>query len=223
MAGRTADPQEQAPRSRRARRPTAPSARIASRPATPAPATSTRNRPPAEINRSVSKPAASITSPPSPQHSQTTMLEGGRRQHIGEHLQTSRVRVGASGCSLPSGESVGSQSSQCGRYQFRSPRSFIVAGRSTPRMIVASIRTAIASPMPSCLIVDRPQRREDREHGDHDDRGAGYRPGGGRIPWETASSVFIPRSTQLLDPAEDEHVVVHRQSEQNDEEEQRQP
>ena len=43
-----------------------------------------------------------------------------------------------------------------GRYQFHSPSSFIVAGSSTPRMIVASIRTAAARPTPICLnsIVD---------------------------------------------------------------------
>src|SRR5438093_930853 len=34
----------------------------------------------------------------------------------------------------------GSQPSDLGRYQFRSPRSFIVAGSSTARTMVASIR-----------------------------------------------------------------------------------
>ena len=36
-------------------------------------------------------------------------------------------------------------------YQFQSPKSFIEAGNSTPRMIVASIRTAAANPIPSSL------------------------------------------------------------------------
>src|SRR4051794_29834464 len=45
----------------------------------------------------------------------------------------------------------GSHSSQLGRYQFRSPSSFIVAGRSTARTIVASSRIAVASPTPNCL------------------------------------------------------------------------
>lgn len=45
--------------------------------------------------------------------------------------------------------SFGSQLSQFGRYQFQSPSSFIVAGSSTARMMVASIRMAAASPTPS--------------------------------------------------------------------------
>ena len=36
-------------------------------------------------------------------------------------------------------------------YQFQSPSSFIEAGSSTPRTIVASIRIAVASPTPNCL------------------------------------------------------------------------
>src|SRR5436305_14323377 len=52
-----------------------------------------------------------------------------------------------------SGDTRGSHSSHLGRYQFQSPRSFIVAGSSTPRMIVASRRTATASPTPSCLKI----------------------------------------------------------------------
>ena len=39
-----------------------------------------------------------------------------------------------------------------GRYQFQSPSSFIEAGSSTARMIVASISTAAARPTPACLI-----------------------------------------------------------------------
>ena len=44
----------------------------------------------------------------------------------------------------------GSHSSHHGRYQLRSPSSIIDAGRSTALTIVASIRIAAASPMPSC-------------------------------------------------------------------------
>ena len=42
----------------------------------------------------------------------------------------------------------GSHSSQLGRYQFQSPSSFMLAGSKTPRMIVASIKTAAAKPTP---------------------------------------------------------------------------
>src|SRR5205823_8222635 len=56
-----------------------------------------------------------------------------------------------------SGSSRGSHWSQPGRYQFRSPSSFMVAGSRTPRTIVASIRIAAASPTPNCLknSIDR--------------------------------------------------------------------
>jgi hypothetical protein len=46
------------------------------------------------------------------------------------------------------GSKRGSHSSHRGRYQFHSP-SFIVAGSSTPRTIVASIRIAAARPTPT--------------------------------------------------------------------------
>ena len=39
-----------------------------------------------------------------------------------------------------------------GRYQFQSPRSFIVAGSSTARTSVASMRTAAARPTPICFM-----------------------------------------------------------------------
>src|SRR5919106_2222755 len=42
----------------------------------------------------------------------------------------------------------GIHSSQRGRYQFQSPRSFIVAGRSTPRVKGASKETATGKPTP---------------------------------------------------------------------------
>ncbi len=59
--------------------------------------------------------------------------------------------AGISGAGSDAGSSRGSHWSHEGRYQFHSPSSFIVAGRSTARTIVASIRIAAASPMPNCL------------------------------------------------------------------------
>jgi hypothetical protein len=46
------------------------------------------------------------------------------------------------------GSKRGSHYSHVGRYQFRSPSSFIVAGRSTARISVAN-RIAAASPTPN--------------------------------------------------------------------------
>src|SRR6266545_7302517 len=53
--------------------------------------------------------------------------------------------------SASEGSSRGSHWSHLGRYQFQSPSTFIDAGRSTARTIVASIRIAVASPTPNCL------------------------------------------------------------------------
>src|SRR5829696_2506245 len=46
--------------------------------------------------------------------------------------------------------SRGSQSSHRGRYQFQAPSSFMALGSTTERMIVASIRSATATPKPIC-------------------------------------------------------------------------
>ena len=43
------------------------------------------------------------------------------------------------------------------------------------------------------------------------------------MPPTTASRVLAPRDVQLADPAQDEHVVVHAQPEQEHEHEQRDP
>ena len=110
-----------------------------------------------------------------------------------------------------------------GRYQFHSPSSFIAAGSRTPRMRVASSRTATASPTPICLMSSVAQRREDREHGDHHRGGARHRR---RRRADAARDRLVGRHAavdELLDPAEDEHVVVHREPEEHGEQEERQP
>ena len=117
----------------------------------------------------------------------------------------------------------GSHSSQRGRYQFQSPSNFIVAGSSTPRMIVASISTATARPTPICLMSSVAQRGEDREDGDHHGGGAGEIEAVVRMPRATASSVGMPVVDELFDAAEDEDVVVDREPEEDGEQEQRQP
>jgi hypothetical protein len=45
----------------------------------------------------------------------------------------------------------GSHCSHLGRYQFASPRSFILAGSRIERIRVASIRMAVARPNPNCF------------------------------------------------------------------------
>ncbi len=48
---------------------------------------------------------------------------------------------------------LGSHSSQAGKYQFQLPSRRIVAGTSTERTTVASTETATASPKPNCCII----------------------------------------------------------------------
>ena len=73
----------------------------------------------------------------------------------------------------PPSSSCGSHSSHLGRYQFQSPSSFIVAGRSTARTIVASMQDRRREPDAELLEEQHRERAEDREDGDHHDRGAG--------------------------------------------------
>ena len=125
---------------------------------------------------------------------------------------------GARRGSAPSTCTSGSQLSQEGRYQLRSPRIFIVAGTRTERTIVASIssdRDAEAH----LLEGDRVPHREAPEDGDDDQRGAG----------DEASSrsdakgdgVRVAGLLQLADATEQEHLVVHREPEEDGEQKQR--
>ena len=108
---------------------------------------------------------------------------GGDRRRLasrpGPRTRTRRVR--------------GSHWSHLGRYQFQSPSSFIDAGRSTPRTIVASIRIAVASPTPNCLNISIESVAKTDEDADHDDRGARDDAGGRLDPVRDASSMLAPR------------------------------
>ena len=78
---------------------------------------------------------------------------------FGEFVDGERAAAGASATpsggtsTSPSMVTSGSQRRNPGSHQFHSPSSRIVAGRSTLRTIVASRRTATASPNPSCLMM----------------------------------------------------------------------
>ena len=139
-----------------------------------------------------------------------------RRRRSGAGSAPARARARARTCS-----SRGSHSSHRGRYQFQSPSSFIVAGRSTARTIVASSRIAAASPTPNCLKNSIESVAEDREHADHHDRGAGDDAGGRLDPVRDRLVHARAAVERLADPADDEDVVVHREPEQDHEQEQR--
>ena len=73
------------------------------------------------------------------------------------------------------------------------------------------------------LHLQHAQRREDREHRDHHRGRAGDHAGRLTMPRSTASRVGRPRCDVLTDPAQHEDVVVHRQPDQHDQHEQRDP
>src|SRR6266545_3788247 len=76
---------------------------------------------------------------------------------------------------------------------------------------------------PHLLHRDLAHRGEEREDADHDERGARDR---SRRAGDRVRDRFLRPLTRVdafLDAAEDEHVVVHRQAEQDHEQEQRQP
>ena len=81
-----------------------------------------------------------------------------------------------------------------GRYQFQSPSSFIVAGRSTARTIVASIRIAAASPTPICLKIMNDSTPKTEKTQTMTSAALVITPAVVLIPCAIASSVVSPRS-----------------------------
>ena len=92
----------------------------------------------------------------------------------------------------------GSHSSQRGRYQFHLPSSFIVAGSRTPRITVASISTATASPAPICLMSSVLSVAKIAKTATITAAAAVTVLAVPAMPRDTASSVRVPRSTSSL-------------------------
>src|SRR5919106_1010030 len=92
------------------------------------------------------------------------------------------------------GSSRGSHSSHRGTYQFQSPSSFIEAGSNTPRTIVASIRTAAASPTPNCLNPSKDSAPKTEKTATMTTAALVTTPAVDLIPCATASSMLAPRS-----------------------------
>ena len=166
-----------------------------------------------------------LAAEPSRRPAQAARFRDGRLQSILDaphrYLATGTGRASAIGSGSVATATRGSHSSQLGRYQFQSPSSFMLAGSKTPRMIVASIKTAAAKPDAELLQQVERQGDEDREDADHDDRGAGHDAGGGLDP---VLDRLVRRHAvvdALADAADDEDVVVHREPEQDHEQEHR--
>ncbi len=117
----------------------------------------------------------------------------------------------------------GSQARPLGRYQFQSPSIFIVAGSRIPRITVASSRTATASPTPICLMSSVGSQAKIANTATITAAAAVTVPAVDADPARHGVRGRQAAVVQLLDAADDEHVVVHRQAEQHREQEQRQP
>ena len=96
-------------------------------------------------------------------------------------------------------------------------------GSTTERMTVASSRSAMATPKPICWNITSFPAREAGEDDDDDQRRAGDDPGRRRDASDDRVARRARRVVPLLDPAHQEHLVVHRQPEQHREEEERNP
>src|SRR5215204_7374477 len=92
-------------------------------------------------------------------------------------------------------ETSGSHSSLAGKYQFQSPSSFIDAGNRTARIMVASIRTAAASPTPIILKSSALSVAKIANTNTITTAALVTVPAVLLIPCATASSVLIPLST----------------------------
>ena len=94
-----------------------------------------------------------------------------------------------------------------------------MAGSSTLRTIVASRRTATASPKPSCLMITSSRVTKTLKTTTMIAAALVIVPDVIEMPRATASFEREPVVAGLLDPGEDEDVVVHREPEQDREDE----
>ena len=131
-------------------------------------------------------------------------------------------RLGSGSTTVISARTVGrARSSQAGIHQFQRPSSVIVAGTSTIRTTVASRVMATAMPDAELLDHDVDLDGEAEEDGDHDRRGRGDDPAG-RGEAADHAAVRVPGVQPVLaDPREQEDLVVHRQAEQDREQQDR--
>ena len=106
-----------------------------------------------------------------------------------------------------------SRRSGAGAHQFHSPSSVMVAGTSRQRTRVASMATATASATPVCLITSSsPATNPENTSTTISAAEVMIRPD--RCSPATTASLFAHALVpELLDPAEQEHLVVHGQPE----------
>ena len=108
-----------------------------------------------------------------------------------------------------------------GTTSSRCPSSFIVAGTSTRRTIVASTNTAVARPRPIILIVGSPPNTKLRNTEIMMSAAEVMTRAVVVMPTITDSVLSSAVDVLLADAAEEEHLVVHREPEQDREHEHR--
>ena len=99
----------------------------------------------------------------------------------------------------------------------------MLAGTSTERTMVASMSDSDGESEAHLLEHHEIAHRESAEDGHHDQGGAGDDARCGAHAEGNGVSVVVRLVVTLADPAEQEDVVVHRQTEQHGEQEQRDP
>ena len=101
-----------------------------------------------------------------------------------------------------------------GAHQLSSPATRKNAGTTTPRMIVASITTASAVPMPNIFMKDKPiGKRDQRDR--QQKRGAADDPADPAQSDDGGVVIRHPRVAGLLDSTEQEDLIVDRQAERD--------
>ena len=123
----------------------------------------------------------------------------------------------------PSIVTRGIQSRKRGIHQFQSPSRVIDAGRRTLRISVASMNTATASPSPSCWMNANLRPTKTANTTTMIDAALVIMPAVTEMPLRHRGPRVETAIAGLLDPGQDEQVVVHRQPEQDREDEQRDP
>ena len=136
-----------------------------------------------------------------------------------------RSLIGAAASARPRSAGSGRRarrSSRAGIHQFQWPSRRIVAGTSSARTTVASRATAIAMPRPEGLDQHDVGERERARDDDHDQRRRGHDPAAALEAARDGLGVVAGPVPGLLHPRQQEHLVVHRQPEQDAEQDHRQ-
>ena len=102
-----------------------------------------------------------------------------------------------------------------GNHQFALPISSISDGTSAVRMTTASTKIAAASPRPNSLMIRSPPRMNEPKTTIMMAAAAVIVPPVAASPRRTASAVVAAAQPLLVDPHHEEHLVVHRQPEQD--------